>query len=117
MHEVLFIRELKTTLNVQSDPVSSYCYFVRVQKCLWQNRKARFNSDTGYSCKYLMFVEFLVVTDSNTQVVSECGSRSFPVALLESKLSDLTWPLANAERFLTINANNNQQSKEKKCKT
>ena len=46
-----------------------------------------------------MFVEFLVVTDSNTQVVSECGSRYFPVALLESKLSDFTWPLANAERF------------------
>ena len=43
-----------------------------------------------------MFVEFLVVTDSNTQVVSECGSRYSPVSLLESKLSDFTWPLANA---------------------
>ena len=61
-----------------------------------------------------MFVEFLVVTDSNTQVVSECGSRYNPVSLLESKLSDFTWPLANAERFLTINADNNQQSKKKK---
>ena len=113
MHEVLFIRELKPTLNVQSDSVGSYCYFVRVEKCLWQNRQARFNSDTGYSCKYLMCVEFLVVTDSNTQVVSECGSRYIPVSLLEPKLSDFTWPLANAERFLTINANNNQQSKKK----
>ena len=63
-----------------------------------------------------MFVEFLVVTDSNTQVVSECGSRYSPVSLLESKLSDFTWPLANAERFLTINADNNQQSKKKNAK-
>ena len=61
-----------------------------------------------------MFVEFLVVTYNNTQVVSECGSRYIPVSLLESKLSDFTWPLANAERFLTINADNNQQSKKKK---
>ena len=59
-----------------------------------------------------MFVEFLVVTDSNTQVVSECGSRYIPVSSLEPKLSDFTWPLVNAERFLTINANNNQQSKK-----
>ena len=63
-----------------------------------------------------MFVEFLVVTDSNTQVVSECGSRHIPVSLLEPKLSDFTWPLVNAERFLTINVNNNQQSKKKNAK-
>ena len=63
-----------------------------------------------------MFVEFLVVTDSNTQVVSEFGSRYSPVSLLESKLSDFTWPLANAERCLTINADNNQQSKKKNAK-
>ena len=62
-----------------------------------------------------MFVEFLVVTYNNTQVVSECGSRYIPVSLLESKLSDFTWPLVNAERFLAIDANNNQQ--RKKCKT
>ena len=54
-----------------------------------------------------MFVEFLVVTYNNTQVVSECGSRYIPVSLLESKLSDFTRPLVNAERFLAIDANNN----------
>ena len=59
-----------------------------------------------------MFVEFLVVTYNNTHVVSECGSRYIPVSLLESKLSDFTWPLVNAERFLAIDANNNQQRKK-----
>ena len=58
-----------------------------------------------------MFVEFLVVTCNNTHVVSEYGSRYIPVSLMESKLSDFTWPLVNAERFLAIDANNNQQRK------
>ena len=29
-----------------------------------------------------MFVEFLVVTDSNTQVVSECGSPLLPSCII-----------------------------------